>query len=218
MILRDVQQNICKRFFVFIVFFHLEVEMKRSLISTILAFAVILVMSACGSSQSQTGKVMQNELHNAPKWVLGGASTSTQICGVGSAAGSRNASMMRTAAMGRGRTEIARMLGVKVQSMLKDYQSTTTGGEEFGNAANDEQHIEDVAKQITDMTLSGTEQKETWISDPGTLYVLMCLDVEKFTNAVGGMSQLSENVRKAVVERAEKAFDELSQEINAQKQ
>ena len=46
----------------------------------------------------------------------------------------------------------------------------------------------------------------------------MCLDVKKFSNAVSGMSQLSESVRKAVVERAEKAFDELSQEINAQKQ
>ena len=115
------------------------------------------------------------------------------------------------------RTEIARMLELKVQSMLKDYQSTTTGGEEFGTAANDEQHIVDVAKQITDITLSGTEQKESWISDSGTLYVLMCADLEKFKNSVNSMSQLSESVRKAVTERADKAFDELSKEIEAQK-
>ena len=193
--------------------------MKKSIISTLFVFAVSMFLASCGSAPTtETGNVVKNELDGAPKWVLGSSSTSEQLCGVGSAGGSRNISMMRTAAMGRGRTEIARMLELKVQSMLKDYQSTTTGGEEFGTAANDEQHIVDVAKQITDTTLSGTEQKDTWVSDSGTLYVLMCLDVEKFTNAVGGMSQLSENVRKAVVERAEKAFDELSQEINAQKQ
>jgi len=45
----------------------------------------------------------------------------------------------------------------------------------------------------------------------------MCLDIKKFQGAVNGMTQLSESVRKAVVERAEKAFDELSKEIEAQK-
>ncbi len=177
----------------------------------------ILVMSACGSADKKTGNAVKNEFDGAPKWVLGSSSTPQQICGVGSANGSRNVSVMRTSAMGRGRTEIARMLELKVQSMLKDYQSTTTGGEEFGTAANDEQHIVDVAKQITDITLSGTEQKESWISDSGTLYVLMCADLEKFKNTVNSMSQLSESVRKAVTERADKAFEELSKEIEAQK-
>ena len=177
----------------------------------------ILVMSACGSADKKTGNAVKNEFDGAPKWVLGSSSTPQQICGVGSAAGSRNVSMMRTSAMGRGREEIARMLELKVQSMLKDYQSTTTGGEDFGKAANDEQHIVDVAKQITDITLSGTEQKESWISDSGTLYVLMCADIEKFKNSVNNMSQLSESVRKAVTERADKAFEELSKEIEAQK-
>jgi hypothetical protein len=190
--------------------------MKKSLVS-IVSLIFLMVLAACGSTDKKTGDVVRNELDGAPKWVLGSSSTAKEICGVGSAAGSRNVSVMRTTAMGRGRTEIARMLELKVQSMLKDYQSTTTGGEEFGTAANDEQHIVDVAKQITDITLSGTEQKESWISDAGTLYVLMCADIEKFKNSVNSMSQLSESVRKAVTERADKAFDELSKEIEAQK-
>lgn len=199
--------------------FSLEEKMKKSLISSLFVFAVSMFFASCGSAPTtETGNVVKNELDGAPKWVLGSASTSEQICGVGSAGGSRNISMMRSSAMGRGRTEIAKMLELKVQSMLKDYQSTTTGGEEFGTAANDEQHIVDVAKQITDTTLTGTEQKDTWVSDSGTLYVLMCADLNKFRNAVGNMKQLSESVRQAVVERAEKAFDELSKEINAQKQ
>lgn len=190
----------------------------KKLFAIVMMFAVALMMAACGSADKKgTGDAVKNEFEGAPKWVLGSSSTATQICGVGSAAGSRNVSMMRTAAMGRGRTEIARMLELKVQSMLKDYQSTTTGGEDFGKAANDEQHIVDVAKQITDINLSGTEQKETWISDSGTLYVLMCADLEKFKNTVNSMSQLSESIRKAVVERADKAFDELSQEIEKER-
>ena len=190
--------------------------MKRSLIS-IVSIIFLMALAACGSTDKKTGDAVKNEFDGAPKWVLGSSSTPTQICGVGSANGSRNVSMMRTSAMGRGRTEIARMLELKVQSMLKDYQATTTGGEEFGKAANDEQHIVDVAKQITDLTLSGTEQKESWISDSGTLYMLMCADLEKFKNTVNSMSQLSESVRKAVTERADKAFEELSKEIEAQK-
>ena len=190
--------------------------MKKSLIS-IVSIVFLMVLAACGSTDKKTDNAVKNEFDGAPKWVLGSSSTAQQICGVGSAAGSRNVSMMRTTAMGRGRTEIARMLELKVQSMLKDYQATTTGGEEFGTAANDEQHVVDVAKQITDLTLSGTEQKESWISDSGTLYMLMCADLEKFKNTVNSMSQLSESVRKAVTERADKAFDELSKEIEAQK-
>lgn len=190
--------------------------MKRSLIS-IVSIIFLMVLASCGSTDKKANDSVKSEFDGAPKWVLGSSSTPQQICGVGSAAGSRNVSMMRTTAMGRGRTEIARMLELKVQSMLKDYQATTTGGEEFGKAANDEQHIVDVAKQITDLTLSGTEQKESWISDSGTLYMLMCADLEKFKNTVSNMNQLSESVRKAVTERADKAFEELSKEIEAQK-
>ena len=191
--------------------------MKKTLIFVV-SILLLMIVAACGSADKKgTGNAVKNEFDGAPKWVLGSSSTAKEICGVGSAAGSRNVSVMRTTAMGRGRTEIARMLELKVQSMLKDYQSTTTGGEEFGKAANDEQHIVDVAKQITDTTLSGTEQKESWISDSGTLYVLMCTEVEKFKTMIDSMGQLSESIRKAVTERADKAFEELSKEIEAQK-
>ena len=170
------------------------------------------MVAGCGSSDKKsTGNAIQAELEGAPDWVLGNANTKNEICGVGSAGGTRNASVARTAAMGRGRTEIARTLEVRVKSMLKDYQATTTGGEYFGEAANDEQHIEDVSKQITDTSLSGSELKKTWISKPGTLYVLMCVDLNKFKDAVNRMSQLNEQVRAAVVERANKAFEELDE-------
>lgn len=188
--------------------------MKKFFIAFLMVFVVSVLVSSCGSSEEKksTGSAVKNELEGAPDWVMGNENTSKQICGVGSAGGSKNASLARTAAMGRGRTEIARTLQVQVKSMLKDYQSTTTGGEAFGQAANDEQHIEDVSKQITDTTLTGSELRKTWISNPGTLYVLMCIDLQKFKDALSNMTQLNEQVRAAVVERADKAFEALDKE------
>lgn len=190
--------------------------MKKFFAIFIMVFVAAAIFTACGSSEEKknTGSAVKNELEGAPDWVLGNENSSKQICGVGSAAGTRNASLARTAAMGRGRTEIARTLQVQVKSMLKDYQSTTTGGEAFGQAANDEQHIEDVSKQITDTTLTGSELRKTWISNPGTLYVLMCIDLQKFKDALNNMTQLNEQVRAAVVERADKAFEALDKETS----
>lgn len=188
--------------------------MKNFFIVSLTLVMTLFMLSCSSKENTKTGSAMKNELKGAPDWVLGGASSKDKICGVGSAAGTRNPSLARTAAIGRGRTAISRTLETQVNSMLKDYQATTTGGENFGNAANDEQHIVDVSKQITQNTISGAEQNKTWIADTGTLYVLVCVDVEKFKDSVNKMSQLNEAVREAVVERADKAFEELDKETS----
>ena len=162
---------------------------------------------------------MPSEFAGAPDWVIEGCSAypgedaPTKICGIGSFAGSNNISLARTAAMARGRTEIARSLDVQVKSMLKDYQATTTGGEEFGTSAADEQHIVDVSKRITDLSLSGTEIRDTWISDGGTYYTLLVLELERFRNSVNKMSNLSEHLREAITDRADESFAELNREL-----
>jgi hypothetical protein len=63
------------------------------------------------------------------------------------------------------------------------------------------------------MSLSGTEMTDSWISKNGTYYALVALDVEKFEDSVSRMGQLSEQVRRAVVERADATFAELDREI-----
>lgn len=168
--------------------------------------------------------VMANEMDGAPVWVIKGCATylkgtkdNKNICGVGSMGGTRNPSLARTAAEGRARTELARSLQAMVMAMLKDYQATTTGGQEFGTAAADEQHVVDVSKQITDMTLSGTELIDSWISKNGTYYALVVMNVDKFKDSISKMKNLSESVRQAVIERADKAFGELDQEIDKER-
>jgi len=192
---------------------------------TILALsAIVLSAFAMGCATTQPPpKIEKSELEGAPKWVLQGCSSYWQdkdkkgekkICGVGSATGTRNISLARSTAIGRARTEMARSLQTQVQAALKDYQATTTGGSEFGKSAADEQHVVDVSKQITDTTLSGTELVDTWISQNGTMWVLVDLDIEGFKGVVQKMGQLSEGVRQAVIQRADKAFDELDKDIS----
>ena len=98
--------------------------------------------------------------------------------------------------------------------MLKDYQAAVQGGP--GNKLNNEQYVSDTSKDITDMTLSGTRLEDTWVSDSGTFYALMVLDVNAFRDQVKGMNQLDEQVRQAIVERAEKSFDELDSATEGQ--
>ena len=192
-----------------------RVVLTAALIASLAAFA-------CSSTQGPDEEPLNTavgDLAGAPDWILRGCSafwgddSPAMICGVGSMAGTRNHSLAVSGARARGRTAIARTLDTKVTAMLKDYQSTTTGGEYFAKSANDEQHIEDVSKQITDITLSGTRQEDHWISDTGTLYVLMALDVDDFKDAVNSMSQLNEEVRQAVNERADEAFEELDRAL-----
>jgi hypothetical protein len=156
---------------------------------------------------------MQNDLAGAPLWIRQGCAAywadapDRGVCGVGSTSGTRNIAMATSSAEGRGRTAIARSLGTTVQAMLKDYQATTTGGDEFGTAASDEQHIVDVSKQLTNTTLRGAQRRDLWISPSGVVYALMVLDLENFQQTVWSMQQLSESVRSHVAQNAEKEFD-----------
>ncbi len=199
---------------------------KRTLIllgAAALTVGLFMCVGCGGTKAPATATVIANELDGAPCWVTKGGSCYGKdgdkakfVWGVGSVAGTRNVGLAREAALGRARTDIARSLQTRVEAMLKDYQATTTGGEQFGTAAADDQHIVDVSKQITDLTLSGTEMVDSWISSSGAFWVLARLDVDGFKDAVGRMNQLNEAVRQAVVERADKAFSELDKEIEAQ--
>ncbi|MFT5444044.1 MAG: hypothetical protein ACI8W3_003095 [Myxococcota bacterium] len=184
----------------------------RTFHSALAAIALFAFGCATGSSPRDT---MPNEFAGAPDWVIhgcrsyAGEPTPAKLCGVGAFKGSNNILLTRTAAMARGRTEIARRLGIAVRSSLKDYQATTTDGADFGGAVSHEQHVADVSKQITDISLTGAEIQGTWLSNSGTYYALMVLDVEKLEESMSGMRRLSDEIRKAIIERAKAAFADL---------
>jgi hypothetical protein len=183
---------------------------QRNLFSLLSLGTLTLALVGCGGPQKPKN-ALQAELVGAPKWAQGacqlGMPNKKGVCGTGSVAGMTNISLARSAAEGRARTELARSLQVRVKAMLKDYQAATQGGPE--NKVASEQHIEDVSKQITDTTLSGTRLEDTWISNSGTFWALVVLDTDAFKDSLNNMKQLDERMRAAIVQRADKAFDEL---------
>ena len=194
-----------------------------------LLVAVGLGLAACGgpppaAAPQPVGSSLAAEFNGSPTWVrqscraFWGDQGKGKICAVGSMGGSRNISLLRSGATGRGRTELARSLQTKVTALLKDYQRTVTGGENFGTAAADEQLVQDTSKQLTDTTLSGTEAIDTWMSGSGTMYVLVALNTESFTDAMNKMKQLDKKTVDYVVNNANKAFDDLQGELDKARQ
>lgn len=173
--------------------------------------AGLALIAACGGSAPPAAA--NNALAGAPAWVTGdcrkhfGQSVEPVICGVGAVSDVKSPTLARNAAMGRGRTEIARYLEVRVKSILTDYQAQAGGVSE--------QVIEDNSKQITDVTLSGTRMAEYWVDAGGTYYALMTLGLTEFKTSVEGLQGISEPVRQVVLQNATKAFsihdDETSQ-------
>jgi hypothetical protein len=199
----------------------MKVQRKAIVAACLLAGNV----AACGGSATTEAKApdegpLAGELVDAagkpaPTWVTSSSSYKKDgegnkvICGEGSIGSTANLNLAQSASADRARTALARSLDVKVKSMIKDYQATTTGGTQFKAAANDEQMVVDASKQITNTSLSGTEVSETWISKTSTLHSLVCLNVQKFKGVVTGMKELDEAIRQAVEQRAEKAWDEV---------
>jgi hypothetical protein len=171
-----------------------------------------LLALACADAPGRSTPGAPDRLSGAPDWVRRGCSALDSdrriLCGLGSMGSSRNLTLARSTAIGRARTELARTLQVRVEAMLKDYQSSTSGGSDFGNTANDEHHVVDVSRQITRVSISGSELAETWIGSDGTLHALVIMDAGRFIASVEKMDALSPSLRLALKESAPLAFDE----------
>lgn len=185
-----------------------------------------LLLQACGSAPPPAtatpaaaapvnGNRQDMNEPDAPKWIRTGCGAffgekKTLVCGVGRVAGISDPGLAQSAAEGRGRTAIARSLSLRVKAMLKSYQASTSGGP--GNKENPEQYVEDTSKQITNMTLVGTRVADSWVSSRGTFFSLVVLDAEAFKTSMKSMAQLDEQLRAAIVDRANNAFGELDKE------
>ena len=163
------------------------------------------------------------DVKNLPKWVTQrGAAFSGEkrvFYGVGNAAGLQNPSLRRRAAEGQARRDIAQTMQTYVAGFQKQYLAETTAGDMSKQSV--EQHITDTMKQVTEATLVGSQIVEYW-ENPlrNEAYALARLDLEQFLDvmksyqsAVGNAKELDVKVRDLVQKNAEKAHDELNQEL-----
>jgi hypothetical protein len=218
--------------------------MKRT---TLLLFAVFFLTTmgtllGCGgakkdaeNSNAAAGAAATGDLAGAPSWVMGPCEKffgeRTVVCGVGSVQGMTNFSLARSAAQGRGRTEIAKKLEVRIRSVLTDYQSassntsaesggtadTTTEGRgdslsttnnSMNSSSVSDQMIAETTRQITEMTLNGSSLAESWMSPNGSVFALMVLESADFASTVENMSTVSGPLKQVVLDNIPKLFSD----------
>jgi ribosomal protein S20 len=145
--------------------------MKRMIL--FLAALSLLMVGCAGSKPKQ--ELADPCFQGAPAWVI-----NPQVEGAVAAAGSAKKSaggmqFTRDAAMANARSEISRVLEVKVKTMMKDFTQVTG----VGDAQTVDKVTSSVSKQVSSQTLQGTMQKDAWFSPCGELYVLVVLDSAK---------------------------------------
>ncbi|MBN2344448.1 MAG: LPP20 family lipoprotein [Deltaproteobacteria bacterium] len=196
----------------------------------IISFFIAWVAAACGGGQrrddttpngssTQNGDTMvATNTAGGPEWVRADCVSyfrtkgQTPLCGVGMVKGMNDPSLARTAAQGRGRTEIARTIEVKVTSALTDYQAQST---DSNGVLQGDQAIESISKQVSEVTLNGSRMIDSWIAPDGTFYALMALDKGDFTTAITESAQMEEPVRQVVLAVTPKLFSAYDDETSA---
>ena len=177
-------------------------------------FAVLLLAGCAGKAKevppSETAKAAR------PAWVDKGSGAfggemGKAFYGVGSAWGIQNPSLLRSTAESRARAELARVFKTYTASLMKDYAASTMAGDP--EETSEEQHVEQTVKTFTKAELAGVQIVNHW-KDPetGELFALARMDLSAFEDSLKQGSQLSEAVRERVVQRAEKAFQDLAEE------
>lgn len=167
------------------------------------------------------------DVKGLPKWVTNkGAAFSGErrvLYGVGNASGMINPTLRRKAAEGQSRNDLAASLQVYVAGLQKQYLAETTAGDLGKHAV--EQHVQDTMKQVTEATLVGVQIVEYW-ENPlrNEAHALSRLDIEQFveimknySSATGQFQQLDANLREFVRKNAEKAHDQLNEELQKKK-
>lgn len=173
--------------------------------------AVSILITGCIGSQPKK-ELADPCFEGAPQWVI-----MPKVEGAIAAAGSAQKSaggmqFTRDAAMANARSEISRVLEVKVKTMMKDFTQVTG----VGDAQTVDKVTSSVSKQVSSQVLQGTMQKDAWISPCGEFYVLVVLDSAKVATLTkkNVVSSMKKDAALWQQFQAKKAQDELDAAVD----
>ncbi|WP_240537115.1 LPP20 family lipoprotein [Marinomonas flavescens] len=152
----------------------------------------------------------------APQWVCGAPVEGVELSAVGysekSAAGPNYMKQMAATAA---RVELAQVLSLNLQNMVKQYVETTGAGD----AESVDRVNSVVTKQVTEQTLVGSRVLRQLPTPSGGLVVLVGLDPKQTENISADILRTSMKNNQAIYQKlqAKKSFDELATEIAKQK-
>lgn len=181
----------------------------------VLLVALVMVvtgsMYGCGGNKQVKSEEMQGEFAGAPSWVLD-PSDPKNLSAMGSAPMSKaGLQYTKNNAIAAARDELARIMGVKVNNLVKNFtQATGIGDDEVVDRVSSQ-----VSKQVASQTIIGSQQKDIWISSSNTVYVYMVVDGAGVAQKVKDAVQSSYKNEAALWQQfqAKKAYDDLDAEI-----
>jgi hypothetical protein len=165
---------------------------------------VILFLTACSS-------VDYSENKKYPDWVLR-PSYKNGIAGVGSSKITElGFDFARKEAMANARSDLAKQIGLKVNSTLKSY--TTKAG--VGDNAAVDKMVEEVYEDIVSQDLFNSRIIEAWENPQGELYVLMVIDNDDIIrSAEKAVKNINTSTNPELMKlKADEANDRLHQEL-----
>jgi ribosomal protein S20 len=178
----------------------------------LLLLSVVALLAAGCVGPKPKDELVDPCFKGAPGWVV-----NPQVEGALAAAGAAQKSaagmqFTRDAAMANARSEISRIIEVKVNTMMKDFTQVTG----VGDAETVDRVTSSVSKQISSQVLQGTMQKDAWMSPCGELYVLVVLDPSKVGSAAKESVVSSMKNDKALWQQflSQKAQDELDAAVS----
>ena len=145
------------------------------------------------------------------------------IYAVGLSADTRNRAMTMDRAKANGRDELARVLRVNAQSMIKDWMASSTDFVD-PKSTTSKQFTETVSRQVTNTLLVGSRTVKSW-QDPKskTLYMLMSLSHDDFIKQLSEQSdkalrQMGSKLLKVSPDQAMESLDDFVQKAREQMQ
>ncbi|SBS27908.1 hypothetical protein MSP8887_00964 [Marinomonas spartinae] len=197
--------------------------MKIKLLSVV---AMVGLLSACSSNETVKNADASETVQDcvfadgsnqpAPQWVCGAPVKNVALSAVGyaekSAAGPN---FMRQMAATAARVELAQVLSLQLQNMVKQYAETTgTGDAQTVDRVNSV-----VTKQITDQKLVGSKVIRQMPTPTGGMVVLVGLDPKQTESISEDILRTSMKNNAALFQKleAKKSFDELAADIAKQK-
>jgi hypothetical protein len=135
----------------------------------------LLIFSGCSSKKPTPNNIPQTKQcvinsQNAPLWVCTGGNIKGYYTAVGSAPKTPlGFAFQKTEAVAAARDSLAREVSVRVKNMFKRFESNTG----VKNNLVSEKVVQNVSKQLSDVTLNDSKIITTWQSKDGTLFVLV---------------------------------------------
>ena len=182
------------------------------------ALATLLAACSSNNTKDEVAECIFADGSNqpAPAWVCGAPVDDVDLAAVGyadkSAAG---ANFIKQMAATAARVELAQVMQVEVQNMIKQYAETTgTADSETVDQVNSS-----TTKQITNQSLVGSRIYRQMQTPSGGMVVLVGLDADTVNQLAEQALKTSMNNERALWQKfqAEKSFDELADEIAKQR-